>query len=239
MLRIAICDDNVVLCSELENIIRKILKQYMINLDIVIFYTGEKFFEVAKREYFDIVFLDIELNTVNGIDVANQIRHELGNNTIQIIYISAKQKYAMQLFRTRPIDFLVKPFSYDEVKRVLQECVNLINFENTIFEYQAGKIIHRIPYREILYFESDNRIINIITFKEVFTFYGTLEGVKKNINQFDFISIHKSFLINYQHIMQIKYEQITMMNGKVLPISQSRRKEVRAFFLELEKKRGV
>lgn len=238
MLRIAVCDDNVVLCSQLENSISEILRNCNIDFNIVIFYTGEKFYETVQKDYFDVVFLDIELNTVNGIDIADAIRNECGNNTIQIIYISAKQKYVMQLFRTRPIDFLLKPFSYDDVSRVIQECIKIIDFENKVFEFQKGKIIYRIPYKDILYFESDNRIVNIVTFKETHKFYGTLASVK-NSSKYDFVFIHKSFLINYQYIKKIEYEQITMANDKVLPISQSRRKEVRAYFFELEKKRGI
>ena len=68
-----------------------------------------------QRQIFDLIFLDIELKKKSGLDVSNYIRNELGNESVQIAYISAKTGYAMDLFEFRPINFLVKPLEYSKV----------------------------------------------------------------------------------------------------------------------------
>jgi DNA-binding LytR/AlgR family response regulator len=89
--RVAICDDEQVICSQIENTILNFAEENNEKIDTQVFYSGEeliKFLEVGQS--FDLIFLDIELKMINGIEVGRKIREEMDNQILQIIYISAR-----------------------------------------------------------------------------------------------------------------------------------------------------
>ena len=114
-IRIAICDDEPKICAMLENMLIDILETRGVYYEIEPFYSGENLCVEIQRQIFDLIFLDIELKKKSGLDVSNYIRNELGDESVQIAYISAKTGYAMDLFEFRPINFLVKPLEYSKV----------------------------------------------------------------------------------------------------------------------------
>jgi DNA-binding LytR/AlgR family response regulator len=111
MLRIAICDDDKQLCLELKSILNEISENSDENFEISTFYGGEElydFLEVGNR--FDLIFLDIELCEINGVEVGRKIREELNDELTQIVYISGKDTYAMELFDIRPLNSLLSHY---------------------------------------------------------------------------------------------------------------------------------
>jgi len=108
MLRIAICDDDHNICTQLEKIILDFQEQVMKDLEVEVFYSGESLFEHIKTEDgFDLIFLDIELERITGVEVGELLRHDLEDYTTKIVYISSKNYYDRQLFEVQPLHFLV------------------------------------------------------------------------------------------------------------------------------------
>jgi DNA-binding LytR/AlgR family response regulator len=236
MLRIAVCDDEKAICAQLEYILKKISDSLLEEIQIEVFFSGEELCEfLIKNAYFDIIFLDIELKLMNGIEVGKKLREEMLNEITQIIYISGKESYAMELFEVRPLNFLVKPLSHERIKEVFKTALRLIKRNEQFFTYQMGHISYKVAMKDILYFESNDRKINIITTKGVDTFYGSLDETLKQVEESQFLNIHKSYLVNYNYIARFEYTQVTMANGKVLPISQARRKTIRTLQFQLER----
>jgi DNA-binding LytR/AlgR family response regulator len=85
---------------------------------------------------------------------------------------------------------------------------------------------------DVLYFESEGRKVNIILMDDVKSFYGKLSQVEEQLNSQDFIMIHKSYLINFSHVIEYTYEYVKMSNKEVLTISQNNRKAVRERLLD-------
>lgn len=237
MLNIAICDDFIEITNQLEDFLLELSKKHSTEVEIDIYYSGEELLKALYNDsLYDIIFLDIELDLLDGIQVGKKIREEFENEYTKIAYISAKESYAMELFQIRPIDFLVKPLVIEKVESVFLTALKLIEKTNRYFIYKTGQYSNKVQIKDILYFESDNRIINIITTKETPTFYGILDEISEQVADFDFLRIHKSYLINYEHIMTFQYDQVVMSNGKILPISQTNRKDIRKQILLLENK---
>ncbi|WP_040330510.1 LytR/AlgR family response regulator transcription factor [Clostridium ihumii] len=230
MIKIAICDDEKCTCSAIENIVLEYGEEKNLEIDTEVFYSGEKLCDyLEKNDYFDIIFLDIELENLNGVEVGRFLRNTLKNQTTQVIYISSKESYAMKLFKIRPLDFLIKPIVDKEIKEVLNSAFNLIDKENEFFDFSIRKALYRIPLKEILYFTSEGKKIKIVTMndKEEQSFYDKLEDVRDRLPKDKFLLIHKSYLVQFNYIMEYKYDCLKMINGDVLNISQSNRKEVR------------
>lgn len=94
----------------IETMLNQIADQLNIHVEISVWFSGETLQDyLNKGNRVDLVFLDIELMRLSGIDLGHYIRKELNNINIQIVYISSKTSYAIKLFKTQPYDFLIKP----------------------------------------------------------------------------------------------------------------------------------
>lgn len=109
MTTMCIYDDDIEFSLLFEKLLYRYAEENDKEIDVEIFQGGENAaLQIAQNEY-DILFLDIDLGDVKGFEIGKQIRDELKNNKIQIVYISGDTSYAMELFNTRPFDFVVKP----------------------------------------------------------------------------------------------------------------------------------
>lgn len=232
MYHIGICDDGKNVCASLEEMILHYTKAREIPAEIKIWYTGEGLCGYLEQGgHLDIVFLDIELFRLTGIEVAEYIRNRLEDRKMQIIYISGMSFYAQQLFKTQPMDFLIKPVSQRQIDEALELAVKLLGRGTGKFEFQYGRDYYYLPFGEIMYFVSEGRKIRIITLYEEKIFYGKLKDVADNLPQ-EFIVIHKSYIVNREHIVRYTYEIVELTDGTILNISKANRKQVREKILQ-------
>ncbi|MGI6730841.1 MAG: LytR/AlgR family response regulator transcription factor [Anaerovoracaceae bacterium] len=236
MFRIAICDDEQIICSKIEDVILKYSKEMCLEIDTQVFYSGEELYKfLLSGDRFDLIFLDIEMKMLDGIQVGRMIREELDNQTVQIVYISGKDNYYRALFDVRPMNFLNKPLEEEKIIKDIRLAMKLCDRFGGVFKYKKGQELHYRDINSILYFESIRRKIRVVTTMGDDTFYGKLDDVYKEVAKHHFMFIHKSYIINPIFVTQFKYEDVTMSNSEVLPISQSRRKSIRQTQIKFEK----
>ncbi|MGN0386657.1 MAG: LytR/AlgR family response regulator transcription factor [Lachnospiraceae bacterium] len=228
MYNIGICDDGKNTCAFLEEMILEYAEKRGIKIDIEVWYSGETLCKYLEQKgHLDILFLDIELFELTGIEVGEFIRNRIGDRGMQIIYISGKSSYAQQLFKTQPMDFLVKPINRRQIEESLELALQILEKNSDKFEFQKGKDYFYITYGEIIYFESVGRKIKIVdTSVSEKEFYGGIKKLEKTLPK-EFFPIHQSFIINKIHVVRYTYEMVEMDNCKILPISKAYRKQVR------------
>lgn len=254
MYRVGVCDDGMNICSVIEEAILKYSQRNNIRLDVETWNTGEGLQQYLQEgNDLDILFLDIELLEMNGIEVADYIRNQLENRSMQIIFISAKSSYAQSLFKVQPMDFLVKPIQQEQIEGVLNLAIKLLSRSNSRFEFRVGKDYYYVPYGEIMYFSSMGRMVEIVCYEkqiqkketvsrkyieddEVHTekkFYGKLKDIVESLPA-NYIMIHQSYIVNTDYIAKYTYELIRLIDGTELPISKPNRKLVRQRLLREE-----
>lgn len=228
MFHIGICDDEKGTCIQLEEWCYEYGEKNGLNIEVCVWYTGESLCEDIsnKKGQLDMLFLDIELISTDGVKVGKYIRDELENLEIAIVYISSKSSYAMNLFRIQPIDFLIKPIEKEKLEDVITCGIRLYERKNQIFEYYTKGHNYKVSYKEIIYFYSQNKKINIVFKDKEMQFNGKLKDIAK-VAPHNFILIHQSYLINLDFITECSYELVKMNNGTLLNISQPYRKMVR------------
>lgn len=227
MYHIGICDDGKNICAELEEMILRYASERKIPLEVETWYTGEEVCRyLEEKRPLDILFLDIELLTMSGIQVAEFIRSHLEDQWMQIIYISGNASHALKLFKTQPMDFLVKPITGEDVREALDLAVKILDKKRRRFEYRSGKEYHYVPFGDILYFGSEGRKIIIKTLRGEKIFYGNLKKIERELPP-DFIGIHQSYIINHDFVAKYTYDSVELSDGTCLPISKSNRKKVR------------
>lgn len=234
-IKIAICDDDQFICGELETLLINILESKNIRHDIDVYFSGEELvstFNNSSTSY-DLIFLDIELPKQNGINIGTYIRENLADQRTEISYISSKTSYALDLFKLRPIDFLIKPITTEKVIHVINTYLTVTEHNYKNFQYSKNKKTFSVPQPEILYFEHKGRKTILHTSTEAIEFYDSFDNVLSKLNNERFISVHKSFIINYRYISKFGTKEVTMIDGRIIPISQSKRTQVHQKFMEL------
>lgn len=234
MYRIGICDDDNVFCIQMENYLDEYAKETGVDVETEVFLSGEDYLQyMRKNKPLDILFLDIKLSGVDGVSVGQRIRSDIANETTQIVYVSVEQGYAMSLFQNRPMDFLVKPVRKTDVDRVMREYIRLFGRKNRFFEFHIGKTDYRVAVNHIMYFQCEGKKIHIMTNDHNDrVFYASMKGVEKQLDTGIFCVIHKSFIININYVAEFRINEVLMVSGVILPISQSMRKKVQQKIIE-------
>lgn len=227
MYTIGICDDGENVCIAIEKMLLQYAKERNIRVDTNVWYSGEGLRDYLEAgNHLDILFLDIELFKMTGIEVGNYIRKQLDDMGMQIVYISGKASYAQQLFKTQPLDFLVKPILQAQINETMEMAVRIIKKKEERFEFQQGKEYYYVPMGDIVYFGSEGRKIKVVTMKSTFEFYGRLKEIAKRLSE-EFIVIHQSYIVNREYVFRYTYEMVELVDGTILTISLANRKLVR------------
>lgn len=233
MFRIGICDDDIKFSEELKKLVKEYAEKNNISVKVQSFVNSNDLFKSLEEEgLFEILFLDIELKETTGVIVGKRIRSDIKNEAMQIVFVSSKQGYAMQLFEIRPMNFLIKPIDYKKVSDIMNEYGRLYKFQSDFFRYSIGKREYRINEQQIMYFESKGKKIIMVTPDSQKAFYGKLSEVLSDLRANSFCHVHKSYIINMRYVAEYSKDNILMVDGTVIPVSQSMRKNVAKKFLE-------
>lgn len=234
MYTIGICDDGRNTCAELEEMILLSAKEMKLRVEVKIWFSGESLLEYLRLgNSLDILFLDIELVSMKGMQVGEYIRNSAEDRNMQIVYISGNQTYAKDLFKTQPVDFLIKPVSRQQISDALSLAVRLLDKYEKKFSFQSGRDYVFLYYDDILYFESVGHRICIRTMKGEYRYYDKIKNLEERLPG-GFITIHQSFIVNSKHVEKYTYESVELDNGDILSISKAYRKQVREALLRNE-----
>lgn len=235
MLQIAICDDDIKLAHELEE---QIYLMPFNNIETDIFLSGK---ELLKHHSFDkgynIILLDIEMPSVNGIDTAIDIRKT--DPDVILIFVTAYKEYVYQTFEVLPFRFLQKPVSYKTIFDSISDAINYIDDRKQFFFYKKGKNNYQIPAREILYFEASNRRIKIVTFHKTDIYYGKFRHLTEQLNPNYFLQTHTSYIVNMEYITSFSDKEVILEDNFNIPVSLKYREQTRLEHLRfVERKCG-
>ena len=228
MIQIAICDDDMTTTSQIEEYIRQIETEQHIQVQSRIFFDGKSFMQsVESGEVYDLIYLDVEMPLMKGLDVAKKLR-EMEISSL-IIYISNYETYCESMIETEPFRFLRKPINdVDLFRKYFMSAYKKLENRNEYYTYSYKKIHHKININDIMYFGSSSA--NILDF-----FYGQLDKVERELESKSctFIRIHQSYLVNSTYINTVQHDAVILENKDELPISEKRQKEIqRKLFLE-------
>ena len=229
---IAMCDDEKGTCAKLEELTASIFDKLSLQHNIDVFYSGEEFVNYMSQGHkYTFILLDIELYEMSGVTISKMVREKFMDYKAQIIFISSKTMYAMELFQVSPLDFLVKPIQEEELLNCFKKGLQIIDSVQECFEFDNhGKMV-RIPYTEISYFECKGHLIRLRLINGEESFYGRIGKILQVLPRF-FLQIHKSFIINMNLVQTIKPNIILMNDGTEISIGRTYKDNVKKRFLE-------
>lgn len=233
MLRIAVCDDDQQFATKLEELVQLEALKKGLNVDTEVYSDGDTLVTDIKKGYrYELIFLDIEMERINGIRAARDIREM--DRSVLLVYVSGYEQYLKELFEVEPFRFLPKPMDNEKFCRYFHEACERVGEADSFYQFTFNKNIRKVALRDVVYFESRNRVIYIILISGVEErFYGRLNDVEKELAKGSrrFLRIHQSYLVNYSYIKKMSFSDIIIMTGKgkevTLRISEDREKKVR------------
>lgn len=231
MIKIAITDDEKVEVLLLEQYVREWAKLNNILVDIHLFYSGEAFeFEWQEDKSFDILLLDIQMQELDGINLAKRIREN--DEELKIIFITAISSFIQEGYEVDALNYLLKPVKKERLFQCLDKAIKRIEIcQNSIIietEDETKKILHA----DIIYIEAVSHFLNIHTLREEIVTRMSLNDLEKLLPEDEFIRCHRSFIAGIRHINSILRDTMKMDNSSEISVSRRQYKFVNQAFIK-------
>ena len=235
-MRIAICDDNQTFAKTLADYIEAEYKS--LDLLIEFFASGEELvaYYQADKPGFDVILLDIEMKQINGLQAAHQIR-KIDTQTV-IIFITSHDELASMGYEVAAFRFLSKPVQRAKLIEAL-EAVRAQNNSAKTIHISNAEGEYTITVSDILFIEAQNQQVLIQTNDGEFSKRAAISDFVDELAQYDFVSIHRSYLINLRYVKGLNKQEVTMEDGTTLPISRLRYKDVKQAFHDYISKTSI
>lgn len=175
---------------------------------------------------YHIIFLDIQLKEMTGIEAAHKLRAM--NYKGEIVFLTAYREYVFEGYSVHALNYFLKPIRYEEVDYCLQFVKNQLSA--SYFTYRYHSDIIKIPYNDILYFSSNNQYVEIYTLISTYRQINTLKKILTYLPE-QFMQCHRTIIVNIQHIEKLIGKEIYLFNGTQLPISNTYLKKIQIQFL--------
>lgn len=142
------------------------------------------------------------------------------------------------MISVQPFAFIDKPVEEDQLEHILKKAIEVENVRDEVFQYTYKKVMHKVPIREIRYFESRKREVIIHGAEENCSFYRKLDEIEQELttSNIKFIRVSKSYLINARYIKEFRYDKIIMNDGAALNIGPKYRSGVKEYYMEIMRK---
>lgn len=226
-INITIIEDQTYELEKLQIELTKWSNDFDFPIHIDSYASGESYFSNHQNHISDIFFLDIQLEGMNGLDIAKKLRAE--NYTGTILFLTSFREYVFEGYEVHALNYLLKPIQ----QSTLYLCMNEIAKQmlGNYYIFRNKQEIIQIPYHKILTFSSNLHYIDILTVSQTFYQYTTLNSVLQHLPQ-DFIRVHRSYIVNMSHIYKITKNTIILSNNLQVKIGRQYLNNFRTAFSE-------
>ena len=187
-------------------------------------------FNYLKRESVDLIFLDVEMPGMTGIELIKNLKKRP-----IIIMISTKHDYAVEAFELNVADYIIKPVGADRFSRAVAKAKELfdgkdqgIDIDEKYKEYifvRSNSILTRIKLNDIIYIQASGDYVNIIIANNTYTVHSTLKSIEEKLPPHKFYRLNRSYLVGMDHIDNVE-DNIAYSGNHSLPIGEQYKKEL-------------
>ncbi|RKM59392.1 DNA-binding response regulator [Butyrivibrio sp. CB08] len=233
MYQAAIVEDEEIFLNRSKELLANTFKEKKADVAFDFFMSGEEFLPMMEQHFhYDIIFLDIEMPGMDGIEVCRKIR-KISPDAL-VVFISNKESLVFQTFEVQPFRFIRKS-ELDEMVFSLVDSIlaELSRRQQKIIKIEeaSGGDVYSFDVRKILYIEAQRKDCAIVTEDGLTTLRSKLMTLEDMLAGQDFIKIHRSFLVNLSCITKIQKDSVLLKNGHELPLSRNMRDQVKQAFL--------
>lgn len=235
MFRIAICDDESLFAEELKELLSGYMMEKGLVFEIDIYGSGEALIELGIEVIkYTAVFLDINMEKIDGIKAAEKIREV--SREVFIVFVTAFVNYSLEGYRLDVVRYLLK--GNVDFPSMVNECVDALvdklsySVTKREFDFKEGK--REISLERLLYVESNLHKLEFHVMEDdlkIYTMYETLNALESKLVAKDFVRIHQSYLVNIKYIKNVVRYKVVLTNGIELVIPKTRYTYVKEQFI--------
>ncbi len=233
-INIAICDDNSNELQHIQHIILQESKDLRVIPETYLYMDGKKAVDLicSKKEEFDILFLDIDMPEITGLEAAKKIRD--AQIEIILIFISAHEQYVFDSFQYQPFRYIRKRRMEQEIYFALKEAfATLGDKRKEMLIVRAEDSEVKIYLKDIMYCETESRKLRLyMSDGKSYLIRKTIKEFYNQLNNKNFIKIHSGCIVNVKYISGYSGFDITLDNDEHLIVSRARMKEVKSTLLK-------
>ncbi len=229
-LKIAIVDDERIIREQVKNFIHR----YCTDCTVWSYAAGEDL--LAAHTKFDIIFLDIKMEGVSGIDTARELRRQQEDTVL--IFVTGMKEYVFEAFDVSAFHYLLKPIDEGKLREVLGRAVGEAKKKKDgrrrqLFVRTKGRSL-TIDQGDILYIESKAKKAEIHTVKETIEIYAAMSGLEEQLDE-RFYRCHRGYLVNMAYIVEYSADSISLAGGGTVYLTKKKHGEfVKAYMWFLQ-----
>ncbi|MCM1046960.1 MAG: LytTR family DNA-binding domain-containing protein [Clostridiales bacterium] len=235
MFKIAICDDENLFTEELKEMLSGYMMEKGLVFEIDTYSSGEALVELGLEVVkYTVIFLDINMEKVDGIKAAEKIREV--SREVFIVFVTAYVDYSLEGYRLDVVRYLLKSNAnfQSKVNECMDAIIDKMNYSVTKREFDFKEGRKEISLERLLYIESNLHILEFHVMEDdmkVYTMYETLNVFETRLAENNFIRIHQSYLVNAKHIRNVVRCKAILTNGVELSIPKARYTAVKNKFI--------
>ena len=239
MLNIAVCDDEKCMSEKLKKMTEDFFRKKNTDISVVEYSSGEEL--LKSNERIDILFLDIGMQGMDGIETAGRLRAHGYSGFL--IFITVLKEMVFRSFEVQPFDYLVKPVQEEYFEKTMERLFlsmqDKLSPEKTNLLVRKGCESNIISFQDIICCEIiDRKVYLYLVSGEVIDYYERIENLEKKLDG-RFFRCHRSYLINLNHLKSYRNNTAYMADGKEIPVSRLRSKEFSNVILQYMREWGV
>lgn len=238
MFKIAILDDDKTALMISSSAVDAFFKSKNVYFELNSYSNPLNYLATEKEEPFDLVFLDIDMPEMNGLEVAKQSL-EINKNT-NIIFLSQREDLVFDCLSFHPFGFIRKSKLIEDFNNMMNQFYNTVLSENT--DHSRIQFVDKtktlsFKLKDIVYIVSDRNYQTVVTNDKKEELIRTpLSNLEEKLKEDGFIRIHKCYLLNYLYIRSISMDEVKLTDGTSLPLSKKRKDEIMKQYLAISRK---
>lgn len=229
MLRVAIVEDENEYREKIQRMVNQYEQEYTKYINLTVFCDGKEFVEnYNEHNKWDIILMDIEMPSMNGMEVAHKVR-EIDRDVV-IVFITNMAQYAIKGYEVDALDFILKPLNYYTFSMRFTRAVGRVkNREQKQICLNLSNGFKWLDSKDIYYVEIQNRMLYYHTKEGEFAIRGTLKDAQEKLERLHFVKCNQCYLVNLKYVKEIR-KNIVVVAQKELEISRRNRQ---AFLLSV------
>lgn len=229
-LRIAICDDETIDLTHIEQMTREILREEGVSADIFCYDSASALLKAIRAgAAFHIFLLDVMMEDMNGMELAATLRTE--NKKSAIVFISSNREMALQGYEVAAARYLAKPLERNRLREGLLHCCAIFEKDRTLILPTADGQ-SRIDPSAIVYVEAWERGVRLNLVVEKVAVKIPISQIVAMLPEGQFAYCHRTLLVNLNYVHRVHYCELELKSGERLPVSKYRFAEFKSAFLQ-------